>query len=471
MHKRYLTALAAATLLSACTVGPDYKRPSFDLPSLWGKKEDATPVAAKPPEKWWGVYGDTTLDTLVAEALEHNRDLAAAAARIEQARASLTITNADRYPVISANGNTNRTRASTVGSFPIPANFVETNDTRLTLNASYETDFWGKYRRASEAARATLLASEAGRDAVLLGLTSDVVKSYYNLLSLRGQEQAAQRTLATREQFVDLQSKRFSAGVASELDVRQTEADRDSAKVQLISLGNQREAEDARMAVLLGRSPREVWEKRMDQVSAELTGNGPLAVPAGLPSDLLERRPDLKQAEQQLIAANARIGAAKANYFPDISLTGYLGTESTALANLFTGPARIFQYAAGLTAPLWNAGRLGAQVDYANAQQKEALANYEKSVQSAFADVRTALSAYSAARQTAETQTQRTQSLDKAYKLARMRYDNGVSSLLDVLDAERNLLAAELSRIDALAAQRSAVADLIKALGGGWPAA
>ena len=223
--------------------------------------------------------------------------------------------------------------------------------------------------------------------------------------------------------------------------------------------------------MLLGRSPREVWEKRMDQVNTELTGNGPLTVPAGLPSDLLERRPDLIEAEQQLVAANARIGAAKANYFPDISLTGYLGTESTALSNLFTGPARIFQYAAAISAPLWNAGRLGAQVDYATAQQKEALANYEKSVQSAFADVRTALSAYTAARETAETQTRRTESLDKAYKLARMRYDNGVSSLLDVLDSERNLLSAELSRIDALAAQRRAVADLIKALGGGWPAA
>jgi multidrug efflux system outer membrane protein len=471
MRKHYVTALAAATLLSACTVGPDYKRPSFDLPSLWGKKEDATPVVAKPQEKWWGIYGDTTRDGIVAEALEHNRDLAAAAARIEQARSNLTIVNADRYPVVYAAGNTNRTRISSVGTVPVPANYLENNDTRLTLNVSYETDFWGKYRRASEAARADLLASESGRDAILLSLTSDVVKSYYNLLSLRGQEQAAQRTLETREQFVTLQSKRFSAGVASELEVRQTEADRDAAKVQLISLVNQREAEDARIAVLLGRSPREVWEKRMDNVTAELQGNGPVAVPAGLPSDLLERRPDLRQAEQQLIAANARIGAAKANYFPDISLTGFLGTESTALSKLFTGPARIFQYAAGITAPLWNAGRLGAQVDYATAQQKEALANYEKSVQSAFADVRTALAAYTAARETAETQTRRTESLDKAYKLARMRYDNGVSSLLDVLDAERNLLGAERARIDALAAQRRAVADLIKALGGGWPAA
>jgi len=253
--------------------------------------------------------------------------------------------------------------------------------------------------------------------------------------------------------------------------VRQTEADRDSALVQLTALRRLRETEDARLAVLLGRSPRDIWEKRLDTSATELQGNGPVAVPEGLPSDLLERRPDLRQAEQQLIAANARIGAAKANYFPDIALTGYLGSESVALSNLFTGPARIFQLAAALTQPIWNAGRLDAQVNQATAKQKEALANYEKSVQNAFADVRTALAAYTAARETAETQTRRSQTLSQSLKLSRLRYDNGVSSLLDVLDAERNLLAAELSRIDALAAQRSAVADLVKALGGGWPPA
>ena len=473
MFDRNLLIVALAGLLSACAVGPDYKRPAFDLPALWGGSKEAKPVAADPakvPEKWWGIYGDAQLDGLVAEALANNRDLVAAAARIDAARAGLTIVDADRYPILSAGATRSRTRLSSVGATPIPAAYLENNSNRVTLNASYETDFWGRYRRASEAARADLIASQAGADAVQLGLTSDVVKTYYTLLSLRGQEQAAQRTLETREQLVGLQSKRFSAGVASELEVRQTEAERDSALVQLTALRQERESEDARLAVLLGRSARDVWEKRIE-TNTVLQGNGPLAVPEGLPSELLERRPDLRQAEQQLIAANARIGAAKANYFPDITLTGYLGSESVALANLFTGPARIWQLAAGLTQPIWNAGRLGAQVDQATARQKEALATYEKAVQSAFADVRTALAAYTAARETAETQTRRTESLNSALRLARLRYDNGVSSLLEVLDSERNLLNAELSRIDALAAQRNAVADLIKALGGGWPAA
>ena len=470
-NKKLLTIAMGAMMtatLAGCAVGPDYKHPAFDLPSFWTKEAPpAAPQATKTPEKWWGLYGDAQLDALVAEALEHNRDLVAAAARVEQARAGLTITDSDRYPIISAGGTRSRTRLSSVGATPIPAAYLENNDNRVTLNASYETDFWGRYRRASEAARADLVATQAGQDAVQLGLTSDVVKAYYTLLSLRGQELAAQRTLETREQFVGLQTKRFSAGVSSELEVRQTEADRDSALVQLTALRRERESEDARLAVLLGRSPRDVWEKRVDANTA-LQGGGPLAVPEGLPSDLLERRPDLRQAEQQLIAANARIGAAKANYFPDITLTGYLGSESVALSNLFTGPARIFQIAAGITQPIWNAGRLDAQVQQATAKQKEALATYEKAVQSAFADVRTALAAYTAARETAETQTRRTESLNAALKLARLRYDNGVSSLLDVLDAERNLLGAELSRIDALAAQRNAVADLVKALGGGW---
>jgi multidrug efflux system outer membrane protein len=472
-----LPILAAATLLAACTVGPNYQRPLFDLPSAWRK--DAAPVqpdtqTAKTPDKWWSVFGDPNLDTLVAEALERNRDLAAAAARIEQARANLTIVDADRYPSVSAQFDPNRSRYSTIGVEPFPPGYPNTlNDFRVTLGASYEIDFWGKYRRASEAARAELLGSQAGRDAVRLSLTSDVVKSYYILLSLRDQAQVAKRTLETREELVGLQTKRYHSGVISELEVRQVEADRDSALVQLTALMNQREAEDARLAVLLGRNPREVWEKRIEQAltAAPLNTPGPVSVPEGLPSDLLQRRPDLRQAEQQLIAANARIGVAKANYFPSISLTGYLGGESTALSKLFTAPAQMYQLAAGITQPIWNAGRVGAQVKAATAQQQEALANYEKSVQSAFADVRTALSALAAARSTADTQARRADTLSQALKLARLRYNNGISSLLDVLDAERNLLAAELSRIDALAAQRSAVADLIKALGGGWAAA
>ena len=305
-----------------------------------------------------------------------------------------------------------------------------------------------------------------------LSLISDVVSGYYALASLEGQEKAAQRTYATRDELAGLQAKRFAAGVSSELEVRTTEAEREAALVQQTAITRARTVEDARLAVLLGRSARDIWEKRLAGTvrSDALTQSSPPAVPEGLPSDLLERRPDVREAEQRLIAANARIGVARAAYFPSIALTGFLGTESAALSNLFSGPAFVFQLAAALTQPIWGAGRVDAQVEAATARQKEALANYEKAVQKSFADVRIALAAHQAARETAEAQTRRSEALAQAYKLARLRYDNGISSLLDVLDAERNLLGAELSRLDALTTQRTAVADLITALGGGWAA-
>ena len=468
MRNRFALALIAAAVVAACSTGPDYRRPQLDLPAAW---QDGTAPATKTRPDWWKVFNDAALDALVEEALQHNRDLAAAAARVEEARATLTVTDADRWPSVYGTANTARTRITQRGATPLFAGVpVESGTNRITLAASYEADFWGKYSRASEAARADLLRTEAARDAVRQGLIADVISGYYALASLEGKEKAAQRTYATRDELADLQAKRFNAGVASELEVHTTEAEREAARVQQVAITRARAIEDARLAVLLGRSPREVWQKRLASVAPEtaFAQSPPPAVPEGLPSDLLERRPDLREAEQRLIAANARIGVAKAAYFPSIILTGFLGTECAALSNLFTGPAGIFQLAAALTQPIWGAGRVDAQVRAATARQKEALANYEKAVQSAFADVRVALAAHQAARETAEAQSRRGAALAQAYKLARLRYDNGVSSLLDVLDAERNLLAADLARLDALAAQRAAVADLIKALGGGW---
>ena len=471
MRTRSLVLMSAALVLAGCAQpGQDYQRPALDLPAAWEQGSGAS-AAAKTPSQWWKLFNDPALDALVDQALQHNRDLAAAAARMDEARANLTITDADRWPTVYGSANTVRTRITQRGATPLFAGVpVESGSNRIALAASYETDFWGKYARASEAARADLLRTEAARDAVRLGLIADVVSTYFTLVSLDGQEQVAQRTYATRDELASLQAKRFAAGVVSELEVHTTQTERDAARVQQVAITRARTREDARLAVLLGRSPREVWERRMD-ATMRATGNAPTAqalVPEGLPSDLLQRRPDLREAEQRLIAANARIGAVKAAYFPSITLTGFLGTESAALGNLFTGPARVWQLAAALTQPLWNAGRLDAQVAAATARQREALAQYEKVVQSAFADVRVALAAHQAARETFEAQSRRSAALAQAHRLARLRYDNGVASLLDVLDAERNLLAAELSRLDAQAQQRTATADFIKALGGGW---
>ena len=478
-------ALATALMLGACARhGTDYQRPQLDLPSAW--TADGQGAAANTPAQWWQLFKDPALDTLVEEALAHNRDIKAAAARIDEARANLTVTDADRWPTIYGTANTARTQITQRGATPLfPGVPVESSSKRITLAASYETDFWGKYTRATEAARAELLRTEAARDAVRLSLIADVVSAYFALTALDGQAQAAQRTYATRDELAGLQAKRFAAGVASELEVRTTEAEREAARVQQIAITRARAREDARLAVLLGRSPREVWEQRIGTAagggSPVLTtppaapaswpaaqAAAPGLVPAGLPSDLLQRRPDLREAEQRLIAANARIGAIKAAYFPSIALTTFLGTESAALANLFSGPSLVWQLAAALTQPLWGAGRTDAQLSAATARQQEALAHYEKAVQSAFADVCVALAAHQAARETFEAQSRRSASLAQALKLARLRYDNGVSSLLEVLDAERNLLVAELARLEARAQQHTAVADLVKALGGGW---
>ena len=498
-------ALATALMLGACARhGTDYQRPQLDLPSAW--TADGQGAAANTPAQWWQLFKDPALDTLVEEALAHNRDIKAAAARIDEARANLIVTDADRWPTIYGTANTARTQITQRGATPLfPGVPVESSSKRITLAASYETDFWGKYTRATEAARAELLRTEAARDAVRLSLIADVVSAYFALTALDGQAQAAQRTYATRDELAGLQAKRFAAGVASELEVRTTEAEREAARVQQIAITRARAREDARLAVLLGRSPRAVWEQRIGTAAGgdalapatapaisaipasppaapaaaarwfapsagqiSVPAAAPVLVPAGLPSDLLQRRPDLREAEQRLIAANARIGAIKAAYFPSIALTTFLGTESAALANLFSGPSLVWQLAAALTQPLWGAGRTDAQLSAATARQQEALAHYEKAVQSAFADVRVALAAHQAARETFEAQSRRSASLAQALKLARLRYDNGVSSLLEVLDAERNLLVAELARLEALAQQHTAVADLVKALGGGW---
>jgi multidrug efflux system outer membrane protein len=467
MFKRSI-GMGAVLVLAACTtVGPDYKRPEMDLPAAWGPVANG---AVRAPEKWWSIFDDAALSGLVEGALTANRDLVAAAARIDASRAGVVISDADRYPIIGGGVTRSRTRSTQRGAVPLfPGVPVESNNTRATLSASYETDFWGKYTRASEAARAELAASQAGRDAILLALTTDVAKAYFSILALDAQEAVARRTLETRDQLVSLQKKRFEAGVASEFELRQVEAERDNAQVSLTAIVRERESDDARLGVLLGSSPREVWEKKAVAAGGvAVPAAVAIVVPEGLPSQLLERRPDIREAEQRLIAANARIGAARAAYFPVIALTGYLGSESASLANLFSGPARIWQFAAALTAPIWNAGRLDAQVDQVNARQREALANYEKAVQNSFADVRVAIAYHAAALETAQTQARRSAALAQSLKLARLRYDNGVSSLIDVLDAERNLLAAELSRVDALGAQKSAVADLVKALGGGW---
>ncbi|ADE12228.1 efflux transporter outer membrane subunit [Sideroxydans lithotrophicus] len=463
-----------ACVLAACASGPDYKRPDMVLPESWPAKqagqndqdEKAAVKTSSASEQWWHLYADTTLDQLEDEALAHNSDIQVAAARVLEMQAQAGITGADQYPTVSAHVLQSRTENTLAGAFPRPATLPRTqNLSHASLDASYELDLWGKLRRASEAARADLLSAESARDTVRLTLTTQVAQQYFSLVSLDAQEVALQRLLASRQERIGLNRKQLEVGVISEYDLHQAEADVAAVQSQLSSLDLARNKQETALTLLLGRSPRDVMSSSVQRGSPLLPAT---TVPDGLPSDLLLRRPDLKDAEQRLVSLNARIGVARAQYFPSISLTSYVGGESVAFSDLFTGPARIFQFAANVTQPIFNAGRLGYLVDAAEARRDQALIQYKQAVANAFGDVRNALAAQDSARQVLSYETARSEALESAYKQAELRYKAGIASRLELLDVERNYLQAQLNRLDAERAQRSAVADLFKALGGGW---
>jgi len=452
-------AVACALALAGCAVGPDYERPAMDLP----EKLAATDAPAPVLERWWSVFADPALDKLVDEALAANRDLAAAAARVAQARAQSSIADTDLQPTVAIEGQRSKDRASERGAFPLPPDAIETHTHRAQLRVSWELDFWGKYRRASEAARAELLAAEAGRDAVRATLVAEVARAHYALAALDANLDIARRTLEGRRVALDLLRQRLAVGVASELEIRQYEAEFRSVEALVAQLSRERTAAEGTLAVLLGRSPRAVYESAIAPVTVEAMDAA--EVPAGLPSDLLRRRPDLREAEARLMAANARIGVARAAYYPSISLTGLLGSESRSLSDLFSGPARTFSLAAGLLQPVYGAGLIGANVDLADARTKEAAARYEKAVAQAFKDVRDALAAQSMRREELAARQARVRALARAAELARARYEGGITGMIEWLDASEKLLAARTEAVNAERDRRGAIVDLYLALG------
>ena len=449
----------AGLLLASCAIGPDYARPALDLPKEYGVAQSALPAA----QKWWTVFADPALDALVEEALAANYDLKAAAARIEQARGRFSIERAALSPDAGVQGTVSRDRASSVGAVPIPPDFVETTTHRLVLRASWEIDFWGKYRRATEAARAELVASEAGREAVRASILGDVVRGYFALSAFTRRLEIVQQTLQGREKALELQQVRLDAGMVSELEYRQVESDLRAVQALAPVLRQAIIRESGLLAVLLGRTPREVYET---QVNIGLRPAPAVEVPAGIPSDLLLRRPDLREAEELLHAANARIGVARAAYFPKISLTGDFGGESQALGDLFTAPARTWSIAGGLLQPLFAGGQIRGGVVVAEARMREAEETYRKSVANAFREVHDAITAQYNLREAATGQNARVTALRRTAELSRLRYDNGAASLFEVLETERQLLLARLDANDAERDRRNAIVDLYIALGG-----
>jgi multidrug efflux system outer membrane protein len=460
-------ALALAGCLSRT---PEPVKPALEMPDAWqGVPSEGRSVTVA---SWWTVYEDPALTGLVEEALSQNSDIAAAIARIDEARALVEVTEADRRPVIDATANADRSRISRRTGTPLPAgSAVESSNYRLALNASYELDLWDRLRNATEAARAELLAAQSARDTVRIAVAAAVAQSYFTLRALDLQVATALRTIEVRERALELQRKRVEAGVLAELDLRQLEAELAAVRAQLPPLTGSREREEAALALLLGRSPRAIMDEVVATRSDADLGLVAPVIPAGMPSELLLRRPDIVEAERRLAAASARVAIARVAHFPSIALTGYLGTESAALSGLFSGPAGIWQAAIALAQPIFAGGRLEAELDVARARERQVLARYQGVIQSAFRDVRSALASQAQARASFDAEQARVHALAETVRLAQLRYEGGLASQIELLDAQRNLLAAELNRIEALRAHRVAIAALLQALGGGWETA
>ncbi len=457
-------ALAYALTLSGCVVGPNYQRPVIDLPVAYPSAA-TTDVAPTASTNWWSIFNDPALDNMMNEALKNNLDLVVAAARINEAQAQLGLAVSDQVPTVYASGSRERNRNSSASGRSAPGQPLDTTTNRVALNVSFEIDFWGKYRRATEAARADLLSVEANADALRSTMTAQAVQGYFNLLALDAQIAVAHEGIQRGQEALGMQKIRLDAGVISDYDYQQRSAELDAGLVQLPPLESQRGKQERALSVLLGRSPRALMEARLDR-STPITPSSPLIAPSALPSALLLNRPDLREAEQKLIAANARIGIARAAFFPSISLTGLFGTESSALGDLFSGPSRIWNFAGNLTQPLWGAGRLNRQAEGVEARFDQAVAQYKIAIANAFREVQDAIAAQRAAREVVDIDTRRVVTLTKTWNLSKLRYENGAASQLDVIDAERGLLQAEQSRIEAERLYRFAVADLFKALGG-----
>lgn len=461
-----LASLTAVMLLTACAVGPDYKRPAVELPSAY---PDAAPNAAANPEQgmiaadWWTLYGDATLNELVASTLQNNTDLRKAAAQVDEAEAVLAEVGSALLPEIDLGASGSRSRSSSLNAQPLPSGTPPiANTNRLALSTSFELDFWGRLRRASEAARAQFLSTRYAKDVTALTLASATTQSYFVLRSLDAQIAATQQTLASREEALAVIKYRAAGGLASELEVNQAEVARADAALQMRELQRQRALMEHQLGLLTGKLTLQIAAGDVMNLPA------PALPPAGLPSTLVERRPDVRQAEQALIAANAKIGVAKAAQLPTFSLTGNFGGSSKELSDVLKSGARIWSLGLNAALPIFDAGRYAARTREAEAVQRQALATYQRSVETAFKDVADALTnVMQSTAATADVQA-KMDAARNALRLSQLRYEAGYSAYLEVLDAQRTANAAELALAQNRQAQLLYSVDLMKALGGGW---
>jgi len=458
--RKTLVAMALGALIAGCASTPP-PPPALDLPA-------ATAGDLK-LERWWTAFGDPTLDKLVDEALANNLDLKAAITRVEYGRALVLLAQSDQYPTVDGTAGASRTRSTQVGSNPLPFGFSPlATDLAAGLQASYEVDLWAKYRNATAAAQDDLLATEYAREVVRTLVAADTARGYFNLLAADAQLELLLDTLKLRDETVVLQKDRYQAGVIGEFDLRTAEAERANVAGDVALARRLRAEFESALAVLLGRSPKEVFAPSIarDLAIARLTAVPTL--PSGVPSDMLARRPDIRRAEAQLAAGNVRIDVARADYYPSISLTGNYGTQAGALSNLFTGPGVVWGLAASLLQPLIGLKKIEANVDAQTARRDELIVLYTQTVQGAFRDAHDALSANDTTREALAAQNERRVKLQQALELSTLRYTSGYSPYLEVLDAQRQLLQAQTLEIVAARNVRLSLVDFAKAAGGGW---
>jgi multidrug efflux system outer membrane protein len=454
--------LVVACAAAGCAVGPDYHRPSVEAPAAYRGGEVAPAPGSVADSGWWDVYGDAKLKALITAALHGNPDLQAAIAHIDEARALRGEAALGLAPTVSAAGGIQRTKTSVDALLPGEPRFADAES--ATVGVSYELDFWGRLRRTDEAARAALLGSEYARRAVAVSLVAAVASNYFTLLTLDSQLEIARRTVGTREKFVELTRAQHDRGYATGLDVATAEAQAALVRASIPDLERRIGETEDQICALLGENPHAIDREHHGE---EMPAAPPMP-PAGLPSELLERRPDVLVAEAALRAANANVGVAKAALFPTISLTGLAGSLSSPLGALFRAPTAEWSAAAGIVQPLLDPQRSIYQVEVARARTREALAQYGKAVQTAFQESADALLEYRKYGEFEQEQAKQVEAERRAAAIALARYRVGYASYFDVINADRDLFNAELGLSQASANRLTALVRLYQVLGGGW---
>jgi len=458
---RCFIALAIIFLLTGCMIGPDYVKPAVDVPTAFRYDNEGAQETAN--TAWWKQFQDPVLDALIIEALANNRNIKIAAANVEQAAGILTLTRSPLFPQIGYSGTGTRQRGSEVGATPLSANVPNPQTSYQVLaSASWEIDLWGRIRRLSEAAQAELFATEEAWRGVIMSLVASVASNYIQLLGLDEQLVVSKRNMATYAESVKLFELRFKYGVVSQMNVEQARTQYETAVATIPQIESQIAQTENALSILLGRNPGSILRgKTIHELDLP-------AVPAGLPSDVLANRPDIRQAEQNLVAANAQIGAARALYFPTISLTGAFGYASSDLSDLFKGPARVWNYAGSLTGPIFTGGAITGQVKQAEAGRKASLLNYELTIQGSFADVENTLVVRKKLMEQILAQERLVRANSEYVRLARLQYDGGYAPYSTVLQAEQQLFPSELNYAQSRAAAFISLVNIYKAMGGGW---